>query len=151
MNQIERLENIDIKTVLKVPFQNEIIYARIEDIYDGDTIKIIILFSDIPVRFSLRILGIDTPEIKHNDGRLLEEHDAAIKVRDYIRTLFPKNIAKICIRDWDKYGGRVLGDLFLPSGENVSEILIKEGWARPYNGEKKKPWTLEELTMKPFK
>jgi hypothetical protein len=59
MNPIEVLERIDPKTVPKVPFQDKIIYARIEDIYDGDTIKIIVLFGDMPVRFSLRILGID--------------------------------------------------------------------------------------------
>ena len=150
MNPIELLERIDPKTVPKVPFQDKIIYARIEEIYDGDTVKIIVLFGDIPVKISLRILGIDTPEIKNGEGRLPEEHAAAVKVRDYMRSLFPKNIAKICIRDWDKYGGRVLGELFLETGENVSEILIHGGWARPYRGEKKKLWTLEELTAIPF-
>ena len=150
MNPIEFLERIDPKTVPKVPFQDKIIYTRIEEIYDGDTVKIIVLFGDVPVRFSLRILGIDTPEIKHSEGRLPEEHNAAVKVRDYMRSLFPKNIAKICIRDWDKYGGRVLGELFLETGENVAEILIHQGWARPYHGEKKKPWTLEELMVSPF-
>lgn len=145
-----RLESIDPKTVSKVPLQNELVFARIEDIYDGDTVKIIILLGDVPVRFSLRILGIDTPEIKHGEGRLPEEHHAAIKVRDYMRSLFPKNIAKIRIKDWDKYGGRVLGDMYLPSGENVSETLINGGWGRPYHGEKKKAWILEELTATPF-
>jgi len=150
MSATELLERIDPKTVPKVPFQDKIIFARIEEIYDGDTVKIIVLFGDVPVRLSLRILGIDTPEIKHGEGRLPEEHVSAIKVRDYMRSLFPKSIAKICIRDWDKYGGRVLGELFLETGENVAEILIHGGWARPYRGEKKRPWTLEELTASPF-
>ena len=150
MNELDRLESIDPKTVPKVPFQNEFKNARIEEIYDGDTVKIIVLFGDVPVRFSLRILGIDTPEIKQGEGRLPEERQAAIKVRDYMRSLFPKNIAKICIRDWDKYGGRVLGDLYLQTGESVSDILIHGGWARPYQGEKKKEWTLAELTKEPF-
>jgi micrococcal nuclease len=149
MNQFDFLEKIDPKTVPKVPFQDKIIYARIEEIYDGDTVKIIVLFGGIPVKLSLRILGIDAPEIKNGEGRLPEENKAAVKVRDYMRSLFPKNIAKICIRDWDKYGGRVLGELFLETGENVAEILIHQGWARPYRGEKKKPWTLEELTASP--
>lgn len=150
MNELDHLVLIDPKMVPKVPFQNEFKHARIEEIYDGDTVKIIVLFGDVPVRFSLRILGIDTPEIKQGEGRLPEERQAAIKVRDYLRSLFPKNIAKICIRDWDKYGGRVLGDLYLPSGENVSDILIYGGWARAYHGEKKKEWTLDELTKRPF-
>lgn len=150
MSTTEILEKLDPKTVPKVPFQDKIIHARIEEIYDGDTVKIIVLFGDLPVKLSLRILGVDTPEIKNGEGRLPEEHSAAIKVRDYMRSLFPKNIAKICIRDWDKYGGRVLGELFLETGENVSEILIHGKWARPYRGEKKKAWTLEELTAHPF-
>ena len=150
MNPIDLLERIDPKTVPKVPFQDKIIFARIEEIYDGDTVKIIVLFGETPVKLSLRILGIDTPEIKHAEGRLPEEHAAAVKVRDYMRSLFPKSIAKICIRDWDKYGGRVLGELFLETGESCSEILIHGRWARPYNGEKQKPWTLEELTASPF-
>jgi hypothetical protein len=37
-----------------------------------------------------------------------------------MRSLFPKSIAIIFIRDWDKYGGRVLGELFLETGENVA-------------------------------
>jgi endonuclease YncB( thermonuclease family) len=138
MNELDHLVSIDTKMVPKVPFQNEFKHARIEEIYDGDTVKIIVLFGDVPVRFSLRILGIDTPEIKQGEGRLPEERQAAIKVRDYMRSLFPKNIAKICIRDWDKYGGR------------VSDILIYGGWARAYHGEKKKEWTLDELTKRPF-
>jgi len=149
-SHISELERIDPKTVPKVPFHNQIIYAKIEEVYDGDTIKIIVLFGVIPVRFSLRILGIDTPEIKQGGGRLLEEQRAAVKVREYVKSLFPSNLAKICIRDWDKYGGRVLGDLYLETGESVSDILIHGGWARPYQGEKKKEWTLNELTKEPF-
>jgi len=60
------------------------------------------------------------------------------------------NISKICIRDWDKYGGRVFGELFLETGENVAEVLIHGGWTRSYHGEKKKVWTLEELSASSF-
>lgn len=146
----QRLQAIDIKMVPKVPLQNQFTLARIEEVYDGDTVKIIVLLADTPLRFSLRILGIDTPELKHGEGRLPQEHLASVKVRDYVKSLFPTNIAQVRIHDWDKYGGRVLGDLFLPTGENVSEILIKGGWARPYHGEKKKSWAVKELTSSPF-
>lgn len=146
----QRLRSLDPGSVPKVPLQNQFTLARIEEVYDGDTVKIIVLLSDMPVRFSLRILGIDTPEIKHGEGRLPQEHLAAVKVRDHIRSLFQDNIAKVRIHDWDKYGGRVLGDLFLPTGESVSDILISGGWARPYHGEKKKVWTLDDLSKPPF-
>ena len=148
--KLEQLENLDPNVVPKVPMQNEIIDARIEEIYDGDTVKLIVLFGDVPFRISLRILGVDAPEIKRAAGKLPQEHEAGVKVRDHMRSLFPKNIAKVRFTDWDKYGGRILGDLFTPGGENVSELLIAGGWCRSYHGEKKKEWTLEELTRKPF-
>ena len=59
MSVIDLLERIDPKTVPKVYFQDKIIYALIEEIYDGDTVKIIILLGDVSVNLSLRILGID--------------------------------------------------------------------------------------------
>jgi endonuclease YncB( thermonuclease family) len=148
--KVEQLENLDPNVVPKVPMQNEIIDARIEEIYDGDTVKIIVLFGDVPFRISLRILGVDAPEIKHGAGRLPQEHEAAVKVREYLNSLFPKNIAKVKFTEWDKYGGRILGHLYTSEGEDVSELLISGGWARVYQGEKKRVWTLEELTSEPF-
>jgi hypothetical protein len=59
MNSREFLERIDPKKVPKVPFQDKIIYTRIEEIYDGDTVKIIVLFGETPVKLSLWILGVD--------------------------------------------------------------------------------------------
>jgi hypothetical protein len=38
MSATDLLEKIDPKTVPKVPFQDKIIHARIEEIYDGDTV-----------------------------------------------------------------------------------------------------------------
>ena len=52
INPLDLLEKIYPKTVPKVPFQDKIIFARIEEIYDGDTVKIIVLFSDIAIKLS---------------------------------------------------------------------------------------------------
>jgi micrococcal nuclease len=148
--KIEQLENLDPNKVPKVPLQNEIIDARIVDIHDGDTVKVIVLFGDVPFYISIRLLGVDAPEIRKSKDKLIEEYEAAVKVRDYMRSMFPRNIAKVKFHDWDKYGGRILGDIFTSEGVNVSELLISEGWVRRYNGEKKKIWLLDELTAAPF-
>lgn len=148
--KISQLENLDPNTVPKVPLQNVIIDARIVEVYDGDTVKIIVMLGDVPFFISLRLLGIDAPEIKKGKDKLPEENLAAIKVREHIKTMFPKQMGKVMFRDWDKYGGRILGDLYTLEGINVVETLIKEGWGRPYNGEKKKEWTLKELVSPPF-
>ena len=52
MSATELLEKIDPKTVPKVPFQDKIIFAPIEEIYDGDTVKIIVLFGNLLTKFA---------------------------------------------------------------------------------------------------
>jgi endonuclease YncB( thermonuclease family) len=46
---------------------------------------------------------------------------------------------QILIEKHDKYGGRVLGDVII-DGKKLSELLIANGHARPYFGEKKESW-----------
>jgi endonuclease YncB( thermonuclease family) len=44
------------------------------------------------------------------------------------------------------YGGRIVGALFLHPNTNISEILLKNKYAKPYDGRKKKePWSDQEL------
>jgi endonuclease YncB( thermonuclease family) len=43
------------------------------------------------------------------------------------------------LQSHDKYGGRVLGDVIV-NGQRLSAMLIANGHARPYFGEKKSSW-----------
>jgi endonuclease YncB( thermonuclease family) len=46
---------------------------------------------------------------------------------------------KVGIAKWDKFGGRVLGDVIF-DGNSLREMLIEKGYARPYLGDKKESW-----------
>ena len=47
----------------------------------------------------------------------------------------------LAFRDVDnKYGGRVLGDIHLQNDKRISQIILKEGFAVPYDGGKKFDW-----------
>jgi endonuclease YncB( thermonuclease family) len=46
---------------------------------------------------------------------------------------------QIVLIDWDKYGGRVLGDVLL-NGQSLRAMLIQQGYAREYYGEAKTSW-----------
>lgn len=144
------LENLDPNLVESVPLKGQIIDAKLVDVHDGDTVKVIVLYGEVPFKISIRILGVDTPEITKGHGRLPEEHEAAVKARDYLRKILSTPLIKVKFHDWDKFGGRVLGEVFTSGGESVTSILIEGGWAREYNGEKKREWTLSELTSGPF-
>ena len=106
--------------------------------YDGDTCYITAKTFPEPLqKMSIRILGIDTPEIK---GKCAEEKALAEKGRVLANELF-RAADEITLEnlDWDKYGGRVLADVYL-DGELYSQKLIDAGLARPYDGGTKTPW-----------
>ena len=41
--------------------------------------------------------------------------------------------------NWEKFGGRVLGDVFV-DGQSLRKLLITNGFAREYYGEAKTSW-----------
>ena len=106
--------------------------------YDGDTCYIEVPeFPENLRKMSIRILGIDTPEIK---GKCVEEKELALKGRELANLLF-REAKEIEYRDldWDKYGGRLLSNVYL-DGELYSQMLIDAGLARPYDGGTKESW-----------
>jgi endonuclease YncB( thermonuclease family) len=46
---------------------------------------------------------------------------------------------QVVLYDWDKFGGRVLGDIIL-DGMSLRDLLIKNGFARAYFGDAKQSW-----------
>ena len=145
-----KLEEVNPDNVESVPLKGKVVPAKLIECHDGDTIRVIMLHGGAPMKISIRILGIDTPEIMRGHDRLPEEHDAGIKARDYLRSLLSSTLVKVKVEDWDKFGGRLLGHVYTSEGGDVSELMIQGGWARAYHGEKKREWTLEELTSPPF-
>ena len=106
--------------------------------YDGDTCYITAKTFPEPLqKMSIRILGIDTPEIR---GDCKEEKELALKGRELANELF-KSAKTIRLENlkWDKYGGRVLADVYLDE-ELYSKKLIDAGLARPYDGGTKESW-----------
>ena len=88
---------------------------------------------------SIRVFGVDTPE-KGFRAKCPSE-DA----RGQAATAFTKGIInksqkrQVILMDWDKYGGRVLGDVLL-DGVSLRQQLIANGFAREYYGEAKQSW-----------
>lgn len=112
-------------------------------VIDGDTVAFQANWLPEPLKkeLSLRVYGVDTPE-KGFRAQCPQE-DA----RGQAATAFTKDaIAKakkrqIILMDWDKYGGRVLGDVIL-DGRSLRMMLIVNGFAREYYGEAKRSWCL---------
>jgi len=109
--------------------------------YDGDTCMMSLpgihpLFGDhIPVRLA----GIDTPEMK---GQCEREKQLARQARDLVRsTLSQARTIYLRKASRDKYFR--IDALVLADGQDLSEILITQGLAVPYDGGTKiKDWCL---------
>lgn len=110
-------------------------------IVDGDTVIFEAKFLPKPLKqeLSLRVYGVDTPE-KGFRSKCSKENELGELATKYTSNQI--NNAKkrqIVLMEWDKYGGRVLGDVLL-DGKSLREMLIKNGYAREYYGEAKQSW-----------
>lgn len=110
-------------------------------VIDGDTVAFQANFLPPPLKqeLSVRVFGVDTPEKGHRAQCPSEDQ------RGQAATIFTKNAItkaqkrQIAIATWDKYGGRVLGDVLL-DGQSLRMMLIQNGFAREYYGEAKTSW-----------
>jgi len=101
-------------------------------VYDGDTITIAskLPFVESPVyRWSVRLLGIDTPEMKSRDERLKE---IAIKARDTLSEKIMGKTVQLENVGTEKFG-RVLANIIF-EGKNLNNWLLEEKLAYEYKG-----------------
>jgi len=114
---------------------------KIISVVDGDTVKFEAKFLPPPLKpeLSLRIYGVDTPE-KGFRAQCPQEDKRGREATIYTQTVV-SNAKKIqvVLMNWDKYGGRVLGDLII-DGVSLRYLLIANGYAREYYGDAKQSW-----------
>ncbi|MEO5373891.1 MAG: thermonuclease family protein [Alphaproteobacteria bacterium] len=103
--------------------------ADIVRVIDGDTVEARIrVFLGLDLTILVRLTGVDAPELH---GKCPGEPDAARAARDYLASLIGSGPVFLSAIRRDKYGGRVLATLHLPSGENAAESLLAAGHAHP--------------------
>lgn len=138
------LHAMKLDNVKKIPRQGELILARITEVYDGDTCTAVYRYGNKLHTTKIRITGIDCPEIKGAGVQEWEKYSALV-IRDHVRSLILGKHKFIRLDCLDKYGGRMVGDVYLKgTRQPLSEHLIKQGYAKPYGGKTKDKWTKEE-------
>jgi len=105
--------------------------ALITKVYDGDTLtaEIDLGFMLWAKKIKLRLLGVDTPEIR---SKRPEEKALAIKARDRVRELCLGKEVKIITHGKGKYG-RWLASVYIAEDVNLGMFLIAEGLAEEYS------------------
>ena len=114
------------------PFVPPIHFGKVIKVYDGDTITIASVLPNTtePIyRFSVRLNGIDTPEIR---GKTHEEKELAILARDELYNKIYGKMVTLENVGTEKYG-RILADVYLDE-EHINEWLVSKEYAVRYDG-----------------
>ena len=113
---------------------------------DGDTLR-----ADVPVwpmvsvDASIRVIGVDTPELTSAGCATKEENDAikaaALAAKAFTESWINRN-SPIVIGNVkpDAYSGRYDAVVTGAGGERLSDALIQSGHGRKYNGGKRQTW-----------
>jgi endonuclease YncB( thermonuclease family) len=127
------------------PRKGEKVLFRVTHVIDGDTLKGYYLADGKhgKLQVLLRLADVDAPEL-----RRAEQEQAAKVVRQWLsqRIQFSERcVVEALILKWDKYGGRVVGNVFV-KGEDVGHEMIQHQLVHSYSGlGPKPPWSYEEL------
>jgi endonuclease YncB( thermonuclease family) len=146
--------NIDTRDITPIDIHNNIISwgetcpfifpireGQVIKVYDGDTITIAAYmpYADgaSPLfRFSVRLNGIDTPEIK---GHSEEEKKAAKQSRSVLNDKLMHHVVTLKNVQTEKYG-RILADVYL-GDLHVNQWMLDNNYAVKYDGGKKDVFT----------
>ena len=115
--------------------------AEIIKVSDGDTVVIAAPFLPAPLKpqLAVRIYGVDTPE-KGFRAKCESENQRGLAATEFTKQAVNASVQRqVVLYDWDKFGGRVLGDIIL-NGQSLRAMLIANGFAREYYGEAKQSW-----------
>jgi len=112
--------------------------ARVERVVDGDTVAVrAAIWIGQNIRVSVRVNGIDTPELK---GKCPQEIKLAQFARRFVVNWTYSGWVKLKNIKQGKYAGRVIADVFDSNGRNLAAELLKKGLATPYSGGKRPNW-----------
>lgn len=126
--------------------------ATVVGIHDGDTIDVDIVLwprgrskANVDLGFqvhrdprgivlerqSVRLFGCNAPELSTPAGKA---------ARAYIETLVHVgDVVELVSHGWDKYGGRIDGQITLADGRDLAQTMIAAGQAAPWDGQGAKP------------
>jgi len=115
-----------------IPFIPPITSGKVVKVYDGDTFTLASKLpnTDGPVyRFTVRLNGIDTPEIK---GKTATEKELAKRARDALSSLIMNKIVILKNVDTEKYG-RLLAEVYVDD-IHINNYMVVNKYAVKYDG-----------------
>ena len=133
-----RLRTIEsLKTYKPFNLIDHTTWVRVVDVYDGDTIKVLMNYRGSVDQWTVRMNGYDSPEMKPAKANPNREKEkiAARLAKDAMIEKTRKPIF-IKVVGFDKYG-RLLAEAY-QGRLHINRWMIDNGYGYPYDGGKKK-------------
>lgn len=112
--------------------------AEVVRVVDGDTIAVRAhVWPGHIVEVSVRLAGIDTPELK---GKCEAERQLAQEARAALESALASGRALLLNVTFDKYGGRALAQVQNEDGHDLAARLVAARLARSYGGRAREGW-----------
>jgi endonuclease YncB( thermonuclease family) len=141
MGLCQSLNSTTFENTQEFTFEGQSKLAKVVQIYDGDTIWVVTNIGGRFNKIKVRLNGIDAPELK--PSLKVQNRDKIIKLanesKKFLSDLIENKIVTLKCHKFDKYG-RLLADIIIKQNNidiNVSEYMIKNNKAYPYDGNKK--------------
>lgn len=131
----ENTENVPWLTLDGVTCQ-----CKIVDVYDADTVTLIVPFNGKLYKVKCRLLGIDSAEKRTKN---MDEKKVSLEATQWLSEMIKDKVIWVKCCDWGKYGGRMLGTLYmskedLDADRSINSMIVEKGYAYVYDGKKKK-------------
>ena len=139
MSDTKSLEECDSSNTPWLTLEGIETQCKIIEVYDADTVTVVIPFNGKKYKMKCRLIGIDTAEKRTKN---LEEKKIGLLGQKWLSDKIKDTILWIKCSDWDKYG-RLLGTLYLTKSDldndlSLNSILVSHGFGYFYDGKKKK-------------
>ena len=109
--------------------------ADVVRIIDGDTFEANVkIWLGQSIVTKVRLAGVDTPEL---NSPCAAERELARIAKNKLTDMLSDTSVYLHNIQPDKYGGRIVANVRTARGERITNVLLQERWARPYDGNAK--------------
>ena len=114
--------------------------CKVIDVYDADTVTIMLPYNEKMCKVKCRLVGIDSAEKRTKN---IDEKKVSIEATKWLRDMINNKVIWVKCGDWGKWGGRMLGTLYMTkvdceNGNSINDMIVDNGYAYYYDGKGKK-------------
>ena len=127
---------LDTEDAPWLSMDGELSRCKVIDVYDCDTVTLLVVFGGKVYKKRTRLANIDSAEIR---TRNLDEKKFGLDSKKWLSDKIMGKKLWVRCGDWDKYG-RLLGELFEDKEclISINDEIVKNGYAYYYDGGKRK-------------